>query len=386
MQQGAAVPAPSAVGRRRCERTTTLEVSLCAGNNEARENGPPPAPQVRVKGETQRKTRGDVLLEKADLAWSSRGEHAPLATEEDEVCGVCADERVEYVSVTCKHAACGNCWREWLAEHDSCWLCGTRVDELRRTGAQRTRSNIAEAIEGVRTAVSVVVKRLVAVKHRSMELTESLREVDSHLRALSAPGQTLDAVAAVLTVEQRVLASTAAALVALAGGPDASQQEDGDKWRALQRDAAAASRAASRAATALDGVTPGDPSLQLARESSACLGVDIAAHQWSSAKAVLDHCAVDALPKYKGLLCTGRSDADSIFAALVGLQEPPRHRHSVAPRPGGSDLFPDAAAFDTALARFKKRLASTDATLDDLFSNVLLLKARLESCFSDANV
>lgn len=334
---------------------------------------------MRVKGETQRKTRGDILMETADLAYSSRGEHAPLTLEEDVVCGVCADERVEYVSVSCKHAACGNCWREWLAEHDTCWLCGSRVDELRRTGAQRTRNNIAEAIEGVRTAVGVVVKRLVAVKHRAMELTETLREVDSHLRALSAPGQTLDAVAAVLTVEQRVLASTAAALVALAGGSDAAHQDDGDKWRALHRDAAAASRAASRAATALDGVAPGDPNLQAAYESSACLGVDIAAHQWASAKAILDHCAVDALPKYKGLLCSGRSDADSIFAALVGLQEPTRHRPS-GPTRHASDLFPDAAAFDAALSRFKKRLTSTDATLDDIFSNVLLLKARLESC------
>lgn len=295
--------------------------------------------------------RVSALLAMADEAESKGSGDGltgkPLAYfDEDATCGVCADERVAYFSVGCRHAACETCWRVWLSEHEGCWLCGTRVEGLRRNSALARSQGPSGIVSGdggtnerarvrcdaLRVASSKVLRRLVALKHRVMELCQQTEEVEAHLRALASPGspQTLDAVGAVLAVEQRSLAAAVAALLAATGGPAGANRvaDDSAAWRALNRDVGDALRSAKFASTALDAVEVADEKLRHAKDAAANLGVDTASAQWGTAKQAIESCARSKFPKYTSLLCgpAAASDPDGFMSALVGVHNPRSRR------------------------------------------------------------
>ncbi|KAJ8601885.1 hypothetical protein CTAYLR_002641 [Chrysophaeum taylorii] len=367
-----------------------LAVRLCArlrlvagGDRESSSVATEEAPTSKIEETVDRVT---MLFAAADAGTAEADAATPLAYFDDEaVCGVCADERVRYFSVGCRHAACETCWRAWLGEHDGCWLCGARVDELRRNAARRPSeespekptSRAAARCEALRIAAAKVLRRLVEIKHRALELGRTTDDVDEHLRSLAAgSAQTLDAVGAVLAVEQRVLCTTLSAVISLTGGAS-DDTDDAAAWRALGRDVADAARCAHRASQALDAVDAPDDRLDAARDAAANIGLDIASAQWAAAKAALEDVADHKLPKYKSLLC-GPQTHDS-FAVLLAMPRSRRRRRN----PEDPDLFEDPRAFDHALKAIKSRLSTLDATLDEVFITSQLVVARLESFFLD---
>lgn len=285
--------------------------------------------------------RVSAMFARADEVESKGGDDGltckPLAYfDEDATCGVCADERVAYFSVSCRHAACETCWRVWLSDHEGCWLCGTRVEGLRRnsalarsqgttSGDTGTNERARVRCDALRVASAKVLRRLVALKHRVLELCQQTEEVEAHLRALASPGsaQTLDAVGAVLAVEQRSLAAAVAALLAATGDPASSSRvaDDSAAWNALNRDVGDALRSAKLASTALDAVEAADEKLGRAKDAAANLGVDTASAQWAAAKQAIESCAMCKFPKYTSLLCgpAAASDADSFISVLSGM-------------------------------------------------------------------
>lgn len=334
--------------------------------------------------------RMDSVLEEASLT-----ELRVDVPAEDAVCAVCADDRVAYASTTCRHAACEACWRAWFQDRGTCWLCGTPVTHLAPVTIVEIRKKVvvsfndespsgrvcAAAVE-VRRSTAVLLKALVATKHRAMELSGSMSEVENHLRRLAAREQSADALTAVLAVERRLLATTTACILGLCGDHDFSILDDTDLklWKDLNAKASVVQVAVDTASTALDALDDGSSfetksddeeglvrsqsdaaSLAAAREAAKNAGVDVANAQWTAAKADLELCLKHRLPRLKSLLC--------------GPGDGRRHRTIDV------DLFMDARTVDLAFKTARTRLKHLDATFDDLFAALQLLAARLESFF-----
>ncbi|GBG30484.1 E3 ubiquitin-protein ligase RNF149 [Hondaea fermentalgiana] len=151
-----------------------------------------------------------------------------------EECDICSLKVATHFALPCRHRACKVCWSRWLADHEGCMVCVSKVVSLRRfpedmlpltpyeLQEQRTTANgtlkvssedavtplfaLQSELIVVEEAFERCVRSILHVKDSLAQILEALETVESHLFNITRPdpGQniTVESLTSVLAVER----------------------------------------------------------------------------------------------------------------------------------------------------------------------------------------
>jgi len=149
-----------------------------------------------------------------------------------EECGICSLKVATHYALPCRHRACKVCWSRWLADHDSCMVCISKVVSLRRypesllplTPYELQEKSSSARISGiverdvnptlalqselvvVEQASERCVRSILLVKDSLDQILDALQTVESHLFNITRPDPghtvTVESLTSVLAVER----------------------------------------------------------------------------------------------------------------------------------------------------------------------------------------